>query len=139
MRFSQQGLCIFAMVLAGPSNGSAQIAAGPLDSLRVDYADTDVTTFQVNQFLLCFDGAADTACLSVPLSAKFTPTAAQGGPPAPGESAYKRLLPALTAGAHTVVLKACNASICSNVDNLTLSFTFQIVPPAPKNAQFIKG
>jgi len=129
---------VACLALSLPALAAAQTTAGPLDSLRWEHLDSDVTTTQVNRFLVCYDGAADAACLVAPLTSKFTPTTAQGGPPAAGNSAYKLLVPALTAGQHTVTVKACNATVCG-VPATPLTFSFQITPGTPTGVGFIKG
>lgn len=131
---------LLLVCLLVPVSASAQTTATPLDSIRLDYRDADVATYQVTNFRICFDATApDTACQNVALTDKFTPTAAQGGAPATGFSAYRKALPALTPGAHTATIKACNLQGCSTDANPTLSFTFQIAVPPPTNVQFIKG
>ena len=129
---------IACFVFGLPALAAAQTTAGPLDSLRWEHADADVTTTQVNRFLVCYDSAADANCLIAPLTSKFAPTTVQGGPPAAGNSAYKLLVPALTPGQHTVTVKACNATVCGAAV-APLAFSFQITPGTPSGVGFIKG
>ncbi len=126
---------------AVPASALARQTAGPADSLKWEHSDADLASAQVTTFLVCYDNAPDASCLSAPLTSKFVPTTAQGGPPAAGNSAYKLAVPALTPGAHAVKVKACTGAtpaVCGNFST-TLGFTFQIVPGTPNNLGFIKG
>jgi hypothetical protein len=140
-------LALLAFLLV-PSVASAQSTAGPLDSLRWDYVQVDLTTYSVTRFLVCYDTAAPptspTVCSAILPTANFTPTAAQGGPPNAGSLAYKAVLPAFTVGSHTASVYACNGAgtaaspqVCGTP--MALTFNFVITPPPPTNGQIIKG
>lgn len=125
-----------ALVCARPVAAQTPVA-GPLDSVRFDYVDVDLTTYQVIRFELCVDGQTSGCVQAEPAAATFVPTADQGGAPAAGAHAYKLKIPALTAGSHSLVIRACNASVCT--DSTPLAFTFAIVPPAATVKGFVSG
>lgn len=108
-----------------------------LDSIRWEHNTADITAAAVNRFELCYD--AVTPCSTItPAAAQFTPTAAQGGAPAAGNTAYKMLLPALTVGQHQVTVKACNADACGNA-TAPFVFRFAVVPGTPVGVGLIPG
>ena len=108
-----------------------------LDSLRWEHQTVDITAAAVNAFQLCYD--AITPCSTItPSAAQFTPTTAQGGPPAAGNTAYKMLLPALTVGNHTVTVKACNTDGCG-VATAPFAFRFAVIPGTPTGVAVISG
>lgn len=131
------GVALALLVGAGPAAAQTPPTAGPLDSVRFDYRDADLSTYQVIRFELCVDGQASGCVQSDPAAARFTPSTDQGGAPAAGESAYKIQIPALTAGNHSLIIRACNASVCT--DSTPLPFTFAIVPPAATVRGFVSG
>ena len=111
--------------------------ATALNSIRWEHNTQDVSTSQVVRFELCYDTTTPCSVIT-PAAAQFTPTAAQGGPPATGNTAYKMLLPALTVGQHQVAIKACNSTDCGTA-TAPFVFRFAVVPGTPVGVGLIPG
>ena len=153
------GWCVVAVMLACAANVSAQESplapvmvgysaseaallqttpvATAVNSLRWEHNTVDLTSAAVVRFELCYDTASPCPTITTTASA-FTPTSAQGGPPAAGNSAFKMLLPALTPGNHTVTVKACNTELCGDAST-PFAFTFVVKPGVPTALGLIPG
>jgi hypothetical protein len=92
--------------------------AKPSDSILWSYTDADVASFQITEFVICLDAQP---CVHLPPATNKSTTA----------EIYAWKLPALTVGAHTAKLQACNADMCSS--SVAFDFKLQITPNPPIN------
>lgn len=126
----------FLVALAIPA--SAQTTATALDSIAWNYEDAVLVAAAVQRFEVCFDTQTGDACANLaPATAKFVPTAEQGGPPPAGFSAYRHTLPAMTVGDHVAHVRACNIEKC--VAAPVFSLRFVVEPAPPQDVRLIRG
>lgn len=135
----------FLLVLLVPAVTYGQ-TAGPRDSIRFDYSDAELASYEVIRFELCLAPAGgQMTCTATPAIAvmRFTPAADQGGPPASGFTAYRTPLTPLQPGvSYTAGVRACSSSQCGLTgvnSELPVSFRFVPEPATPVNQQLIRG
>lgn len=99
------------------------------DAIGVDYVDANIVSGGVTRFERQFDGGA---WASVGMPTKFSDALTTTG-----ASTYRIAFPTLTAGNHTVAIRACNASQCSDPTPI-FSFFLTVKLEVPTNARVVK-
>jgi len=120
---------VLLFVLGFVSGPSAQAGPtiGPNDALGFDYLDTDMSTAQVNNFQVQWDGGP-WVNLGVPVSVILADTAT-------GAKTYK-VIPSFTSGSHTMTIHACNSAGCG-VASSPFPFVVGVAPNGPTNVRKI--
>ncbi len=105
------------LVLVAPILRAQAPVLGPDEAIGFDYADADVTVFEVNRFEAQYDSGAWT-----PIGMVVSSTTA-------GITTYKTT-PTQTNGTHSVVIRACNVLGCGGASS---PFAFAVLT-APTSA-----
>jgi hypothetical protein len=119
---------MFKSIVFGTLLLAGQIPAPAVPKAVVwEYANADIPSAGVTEFLVCLDAQPTSACARVPLSV---------GVPFVGDpllKTYSWTIPAITPGAHVVAVQACTANLAMCSPGVTTKFTFVIVPNDVKN------
>ena len=123
---------MLACLLWWSGNASAQTPPPPVatasQSFGFDYKDTDLAAFSVVRFEQQID-AGTFATVAIPPKANDALTPA-------GFSTYKTPIPALLTGNHSVVFRACSASVCGD-PSTPFAFELAVKPPKTTNTRLL--
>jgi hypothetical protein len=129
--FRSRLVFILLSLLLSAVSAQAQVPdVTPGQRFGFDYKPADITAFQVTRFELQIDEGA-WADIQIPPTANDAITQAD-------HNTYAVTIPALTPGAHTYSIRACNAGGCG-VAAPAFAFNVSIVPPGASNLRVLGG